>query len=95
MVAKEKRYTGNRKHIRQPIFENAYLYNEGRDYLGSICNYSRNGIFVRSKIAFNVGEEISLLCPRPENKDKVTRVTARVVRKERLGFALRFIDSKK
>jgi Tfp pilus assembly protein PilZ len=95
MVTTEKRDAERRKHHRRPILENAYLGNAGRDYLGTISNYSPDGIFVRSKRVFDVGEEITLLCPRPENRSKVTLETARVVRKEPHGFALKFVDRKK
>jgi len=94
-VALEKRYIEKRKLFRQLLLENAYLNNEGRDYLGSICNYSLKGIYIRSKKVLNVGEELSLLCARPENMGKITIVTARVVRKEPLGFGLRFLESTK
>ena len=77
---------------RKVLFENVYLNNKRKDFLGTIQDYSLGGVFIRSKKAVNVGDEISLLIARPEYGGKITIEPAAVVRKETSGFALRFLD---
>ena len=95
IVALEKRKIIQRKEPRQFLYENVYLNNENRDYFGTIHDYSLGGIYIKSKRAVKVGDEFSLLLARPEHEGVITIETAKVVRKEKLGFALRFIENEK
>ena len=90
-MANEEQYTEKREHPRQLLYENAYLINAGKAYLGKILDYSHGGIYITSNRPVNIGEKLAISIPRPEKMGKISEETALVVRKKRSGFALEFL----
>jgi hypothetical protein len=90
MVALDNRNEERRAHPRYPCYENAYFDNPRRNFIGTVRDYSLGGIFIKSKKAIKIDEKISLYLTRLENQGRFTVETARVVRKEPIGFAMQF-----
>jgi hypothetical protein len=94
-VETENQYIEKRKYSRQLFYDNVYLTNEGGAYLGTALNYSSGGIYITTDRAVNIGDVLFISFPRPENMDRMSKETAVVVRKERNGFALEFLERAK
>lgn len=55
---------------RHACSEEIFFATQSRLYEGHLKDYSRNGIFIKTKEVFAVGEMITVVDPHPEGKNK-------------------------
>ena len=66
----------------EPIF----FATQNRLYEGQLKDYSRNGLFIKTKQALSVGEMITVVDPNPEGADKKRK--GQILWKNKEGFGV-------
>jgi Tfp pilus assembly protein PilZ len=85
----EKRLFGKREHEREPFFMVVDYSVEGRFYKSHIQNISARGVFIRTRMPFKAGQEVSLTFPLPDYR-KCIKITGEIVRVTPQGIGVKF-----
>lgn len=73
---------------RQACSEPIFFATQNRLYEGQLKDYSRNGLFIKTKEALSVGEMITVVDPHPEGEDKKRKGQILWRNKEGVGVEL-------
>jgi Tfp pilus assembly protein PilZ len=73
---------------RQVCSEVIFFATQSRLYEGQLKNYSRNGLFIRTKEILAVGEMITVVDPHPDGENKKRKGQVLWINKEGFGVEL-------
>jgi uncharacterized protein (TIGR02266 family) len=86
----EKKQSGEkRKHPRKAYFMAVDYATEDRAYKDFIRDIGMGGVFIRTRMPFSVGQEISLSFPLPDQRRHV-KINGEIVRAGEQGIGVRF-----
>lgn len=86
----EKKQSGEkRKYPRKPYFMAVDYATEDRAYKDFIKDIGMGGVFIRTRIPFSVGQEVSLSFPLPDQKRHI-KISGEIVRAGEQGIGVKF-----
>jgi Tfp pilus assembly protein PilZ len=85
----EKQFADKRKHDRKKYAAVVDYAAEGRNYKDFIQDIGQGGVFIRTRVPFGLGQEISLTFPLPGNRHHM-KIMGRVVRTTDDGIGVAF-----
>ncbi len=82
-------FKGRRKHERVPFFMVVDYSTEDRFYKSHIQNISAGGVFIKTRMPFKAGQEVSLTFPLP-GYQKYVKISGEVARLTPQGIGVKF-----